>query len=201
MATKNKAPKAPVIIKAPKIVSAWKNVSKVTGKSDADNSQAVLALGREMLSSTLSIRDIQKVIKESGITSPIISVGQVEGLRTFVSLHDKFAEFRALPLAKQLSKANAGYKLGAGKAEKSTSFANLESTIKDFNSAKNSKAKAAKPTSAPKVKEPTSNKKALEDIRAFLNSLNAETITTSERDILADISLRLIELDNLVDAE
>ena len=199
MATKTK--KAAVVIKAPKIVSAWKNVSKVTGKSDADNSKAVLDLGREMLSSTLSIRDIQKVIKESGITSPIISVGQVEGLRTFVSLHDKFAEFRALPLAKQLSKANAAYKLGAGKAEKVSSFTNLESAVKDFNAEKNAKAKANKPAkaSAPKTKEVTDTKAVLSGFLTFLNALNAESVTTKEAEIMEQISMKLVEFEMVND--
>lgn len=198
MATKNKAPKAPVVIKAPKIVSAWKNVSKVTGKSDADNSQAVLALGKEMLASTLSIRDIKKVITDSAITSPIISVGQVEGLRAFVTLHAKFAEFRALPLAKQLSKANATYKLGTTKAEKVSSFANLESEIKGFNSEKSAKAKANKaPKATPKAKEVTDTKAVLTSFLAFVNALNAESITTKEAEIMEQISMKLVEFETL----
>jgi hypothetical protein len=188
-----KAKNVVVTITAPKIVTAWQNIAEVGSTNEANAIKAINELVKAMTASKLSIRDIQKVIKETKIETSILKVSHVEGLPTWSAMREKFADFKALPLAKQLSKATAGYKLGAGVVEKMSSLEVVDKEIKDFNSRKNSNSKkSSKPT---KEKKATTNAEVLSGFLNFLGALNAEALTDAELDLMADISLKLIELE------
>lgn len=191
MTAKAKAAKQEVTIKAPKITTAWLKVVEVTGKNEAENTNAILALVSEMQKSSLSIRDIQKVIKETKKESATLKISHVEGLMTWADMRSKFAEFCNLPLSSQLAKATAAYKLlGTGTAAKLPS---LEVVEKETATARKAKANKAKAPKAPKAK--TTNKEVLQGFLTYLMALNAESLTDSEIDLLSDISLRIIELE------
>ena len=151
-----------------------------------------------MIKSKLSIRDIEKVIKETKRESSVLKISQIEGLPTFAEMNEKFEDFRALPLAKKLTKAAATYKLGAGKVEKFEKFSQVESAIKDFNQAKNHKAKSQPAKTAPKSKVTTLD--TLKAFSAFVNALDVESIKTKEAQVMLEISMRLSEFEQLVDA-
>lgn len=182
-----------VVITAPKITSAYHAICDLTAKNDASAETAIIKLGNEMIKSKLSINDIKKVIKDTKRTSSVLLISHVEGLPTFVAMNEKYPEFRALPLAKRLTKAAATYKLGVGKVEKLDTFAKVEASIKDFNQAKNHKAKSQPKT----AKKTATTKQALESFRNFVNALDPAKLSENERDILADISLRIIELEDI----
>lgn len=190
MATKATSKKV-IVISAPKIVSAFHAICDLTAKNDMNAEIAILKLANEMKKSKLSINDIRKVIKETNRESSVLKISQIEGLPTFADMNEKYEEFRALPLAKKLTKAAATYKLGVGKVEKLEKFSQVESAIKDFNQAKNHKAKS-QPAKAAKKANTESTLKAF---LAFINALNADALTDSEMDVLSDISIALIELE------
>lgn len=187
----SKTQKTPVVITAPKITSAWLKVVEVTGKNEVENIKAVEVLVGAMKDSQLSIRDIQKVIKETNRESATLKVSHIEGLITWSALRAKFADFRELPLTNQLAQAVASYKLlGAGNAEKMPSLEVLQEEVKSARKAKNSK--NLKPKNS---KTKTTNKEVLSGFLTFLKALNAEALTDAEIDLLADISLQIIELE------
>jgi hypothetical protein len=196
MSTKATSKKV-VVITAPKISSAYHAICDLTAKNDMNAEIAILKLANEMKKSNLSINDIKKVIKETKRESSVLKISQIEGLPTFADMNEKYEEFRALPLAKKLTKAAATYKLGVGKVEQLDTFAKVEASIKDFNQAKNHKAKSQPKT----AKKTATTKQALESFRDFVNALNPTKLSETERDILADISLRLIELEDIAMAE
>ena len=187
----SKSAKTPVTITAPKITSAWLKVVEVTGKNEVENINAINALVGAMKDSKLSIRDIQKVIKDTNRESAVLKVSHVEGLTTWAEMREKFADFRDLPLTSQLAQATASYKLlGAGNAAKMPSLEVVKDEVKSARKAKNSK------KSAPKTaKAKTTNREVLQGFLTFLNALNAESLTDSEMDLLSDISIRIIELE------
>lgn len=187
-----------VVITAPKITSAYHALCDLTAKNEASAEAAVIKLGLEMCASKLSINDIKKVIKETNRKSSVLLVSHIEGLPTFIVMNEKYPEFRALPLAKKLTKAAATYKLGVGKVEKLDTFAKVEASIKDFNQAKNHKAKSSgNSKSSTPTKKTATTKQALESFRNFVNALDPAKLSENERDILADISLRIIELEDI----
>lgn len=197
MATKATSKKV-VVITAPKITSAYHAICDLTAKNDASAEIAIIKLGKEMAASKLSINDIKKVVKETGRTSSVLLISHIEALPTFVDMNEKFAEFKALPLAKKLTKAAAAYKLGAGYATSLPTFAGVEASIKDFNQRKNDKAKSSgKSKSSTPTKKTATTAQALESFRNFVNALDPAKLSENERDILADISLRIIELEDI----
>ena len=195
MTAKSKAPKQEVKVTAPKIAKAWINVVEVSAKNEVENINAINALVTEMNNSQLSVRDIMKVIKETNRESAILKVSHVEGLRTWAEMRSQFAEFSALPLASQLAKATAAFKLlGAGNATKMKS---LEIVEKEVKTARKAKAQKSKGNSTPKTKATATTAQVLESFRNFVNALDPAKLTEKERDILADVSLRLIELEEV----
>jgi hypothetical protein len=128
-----------VTISAPAIESAWSDLVVQTTTSEQGAIRACLDLAREMKKSQLSIRDIQKAIKQTGLESPFVKVSHVEGLPSMLALQ-KVEGFSALPLAKQLSTANASYKLlGAGIGEQMPNLDALETEIARERKEKNDK--------------------------------------------------------------
>lgn len=188
-----KTQKAPVTITAPKITSAWLKVVEVTGKNEVENISAINSLVGAMRDSQLSIRDIQKVIKDTNRESAVLKVSHVEGLITWSEMREKFADFRDLPLTSQLAQAVAAYKLlGAGNAEKMPSLEVVKNETKTARKAKNSK------KSAPKAKAKTTNTEVLAGFAKFLDSLDAESLTDADLDLMADISMKLIEFEPVI---
>lgn len=195
MSTKTKqVKKQEVIIKAPKITSAWLKVVEVSNKSEADITNAILALYGAISSSKISRNDARKVCKETNKEGSVLKFSHIEGLDTWAEMRKKFAEFSLLPVASQLSQSTAAYKLlGAGKAEKMPSLEVVKNEVATARKAKNSKSK----TSSVKEKQTASVKENLENVRKFIYALNPADLTEAERDILADISLRLIDLEEV----
>lgn len=180
----------PVVISAPKIESAWSRIVEVSTNGEKATFQEILNLGKEMKSSQLSIRDIQKAIKQTGLESPFVKVSHVEGIPTLVSMQ-KVAGFSALPLAKQLSTAVASYKLlGAGIGEQLPSLEAIEKANAQARKAKNEKAKEGTQKESSK-KEPKSNADTLKQILAYITALDMGSLTEIEEALIAEIESTL----------
>lgn len=186
--TASKKAKNVVTIKAPKLATAWANVCTTSSKSENEIIKSIENLSATMvLESRLSVRDIQKFIKDTGKTSAFVSTSHVPALPTWSKLRAKFADFKALPLAKQLSTASASYDLlGAGKGEQYPTLDALKTEIATVRKAKNSKTKEPKSAKTPKAKKTV--RETLEDILAFANSLDAESIGEEDFDLLLEIA-------------
>jgi hypothetical protein len=176
-----------ITISAPKIEKAWSDLVVISTTGEQEAIRASLVLAKEMKSSQLSIRDIQKAIKQTGLESPFVKVSHVEGLPTMLAMQ-KVSGFSALPLAKQLSTAVASYKLlGTGIGEQLPSLEAIENANAQARKAKNEKA------TTPKVKE---GKKAttadtLKHILAFITALDMGSLTEIEEGYVAEIESTL----------
>lgn len=182
--TKNaKAPKNAVVIKAPKLATAWANVCITSSKSENEIIKSVENLSATMvLESRLSVRDIQKFIKDTGKVSAFVSTSHVPALPTWSKLRTLHADFKALPLAKQLSTASASYDLlGAGKGEQFKTLNALTTEIATVRKAKNSKSNETKPAKEKKVKD------TFGDILAFFTALDFSNLSETEQDKVAEI--------------
>ena len=168
-------------VSSPAIEKAWSNLVVQTTTSEQGAIRACLDLAKEMKKSTLSIREIQKAIKQTGLESPFVKVSHVEGLPSMLALQ-KVAGFSALPLAKQLSTATASYKLlGAGIGEQMPNLEALETEIARERKVKNDKPSEPKET---KAKTP---KDTLKSILAFMTALDLSTLSENELDTIAEI--------------
>lgn len=191
MATKSKAPKQEVKVTAPKIAKAWVHVVEVSAKNETENINAISALVIEMNNSSLSIRDIMKVIKDTGKESAVLKVSHVEGLKTWSEMRAKFAEFSTLPLSEQLAKATAAYKLlGSGTAEQMPSLEVVQKEVKTARKAKAQKSSNQKPV----TKKTATTQSTLKDILQFLKSIDPKTLQDSDIDLINDIADTLMEL-------
>jgi hypothetical protein len=186
--TAKKAPKSAVVIKAPKLVSAWNEVCSTSAKSENEIVKAIENLSATMkLESRLTVAEQKKFIKgleDGGKVSSFIKSSHAPALLTWSKLRSLHADFRALPIAKQLSTASASYDLlGAGNGEQIKTLDALQKEIATVRKAKNSKsAKAPKETA--KAKAP---KNTLADILAYVTALDFVTISESDADLIAEI--------------
>jgi hypothetical protein len=181
--TKNSA----VIVSAPKIADAWVKACKASDTAEGKIADSILSLVTELVASDLSIKDKQKVIKATGKTSGILLISHVEGLPTWKNLRETHAEFRAMPLDKQLARATAAYKmLGAGNAEQLGSWDAIDKATKAEKALRNSKASTPKEEKSP-VKEKASDSKTLRQILAYVTALDLSTLADSDLDLIAEI--------------
>lgn len=189
MTSKTSKKAKPVTIKAPKITTAWNGVCTTSAKSESEIIKAVENLSAVMvLESGLSVRDIKKVITDTGKVSAFVSVSHVPALPTWSKLRALHADFKALPLAKQLSTASASYDLlGAGNGEQIKTLDALTKEIATVRKAKNAKSNAPKESSK-KSKAKKTVRETLQDILAFANSLDAESIGEEDFDLLLEIA-------------
>ena len=178
-----------VTISAPKIENAWSALVVQTTTSEQGAIRACLELAREMKKSQLSIRDIQKVIKQTGLESPFVKVSHVEGLPTMLALHQNVAGFAGLPLSKQLSTATASYKLlGAGIGEQMPSLDALDAEITRERANKNNKQNTPKDETSDKPAKPAkTDKDTLKSMLAYLVALDLSTLKDAELDLIAEI--------------
>jgi hypothetical protein len=185
--SKAKVAKAPVVIVAPKITTAWINVCVTTKKGESDATAQVLALAKEIGASQLSIRDVMKVIKDSGQESPIVKASHVEGLTTFSKLmSDK--DFQALPLAQKLSNAVAAYKLlGVEVAQSLPTFEVVKNEVKK---ARKNKAQKAKGSTSTKPKK-ANNSDVLKAFLAWTLSTDFTSLSDKEIEMLNEIQSSL----------
>lgn len=184
-ATKSaKKAKNTVTIKAPKLATAWNNVCATSAKSESEIIKSVENLSATMvLESRLSVRDIQKFIKDTGKVSAFVSTSHVPALPTWSKLRALHADFKALPLAKQLSTASASYDLlGAGKGEQIKTLEALTKEIATVRKAKNTKSN--EPKSSKQSKAP---KNTLADILAYFSALDFATLTDDQLDTVTEI--------------
>lgn len=180
----SKSPKNAVIVKAPKITTAWTTVCATSAKSENEIVKSVENLSAVMvLESRLSVRDIKAVIKSSGKVSAFVSVSHVEALPTWSKLRALHADFKALPLAKQLSTASASYSLlGSGKGEQ---YPTLEALTKEIATVR--KAKQSAPKSEAKEPKSKAPKDTLKDILAYFTALDTSILEDSQLDTIAEI--------------
>lgn len=185
MTSTPKAPKNAVVIKAPKIASAWLKVVSTANNSEVEVIKAIENLSAVMvLESRLSVRDIKKVIASTGKACGLVSVSHVEALPTWSKLRALHADFKALPLAKQLSTASASYSLlGAGKGEQFKSLEVLTKEVATVRKAKNSKSKETPAKSAKVAK--ASNLDAIKAFTALVSSLDFANLTDAEAEAFA----------------
>lgn len=185
--TKAKAPKA-VEIKAPKIVTAWTSVCATSAKSESEIIKAIENLSATLvLESRLSVSDQKKFIKgleSGGKVSSFVKSSHAPALPTWSKLRALHADFRALPIAKQLSTAAASYDLlGAGKGEQ---IKTLEALTKEIAGVRKAKAQKAKEGSTTPAKEKKA-KDTLKDILAYFTALDTSTLDDAQLDTLVEI--------------
>lgn len=190
MATSKKNAKAPksVDIKAPKIVTAWSSVCSTSAKSENEIIKAIENLSATLvLESRLSVTDQKKFIKgleDGGKVSSFVKSSHAPALPTWSKLRTLHADFRALPIAKQLSTAAASYDLlGSGKGEQYKTLEILTKEIAGVRKNKAEKNKEQKSTPA-KAKAP---KDTLKDILAFFTALDTSILEDAQLDTIAEI--------------
>lgn len=177
-----------VTIKAPKLVSAWNEVCSTSAKSENEIVKAIENLSATMkLESRLTVAEQKKFIKgleDGGKVSSFVKSSHAPALLTWSKLRSLHAEFRALPIAKQLSTASASYDLlGAGKGEQIKTLDALTKEIATIRKAKNEKsAKTPKNEKTPKAPKDT-----LADILAYFTALNFEELSENQLDQIAEI--------------
>ncbi len=188
MATKSKAPKS-VEIKAPKIATAWNGVCTTSAKSENEIVKAIENLSATLiLESRLSVADQKKFIKgleDSGKVSSFVKSSHAPALPTWSKLRALHADFRALPIAKQLSTAAASYDLlGSGNGEQIKTLEALTKEIATVRKAKADKSKEQKSSTPAKSKAP---KDTLKDILAFFTALDTSILEDAQLDTIAEI--------------
>ena len=188
-ATAKKAPKSAVVIKAPKLVSAWNEVCSTSAKSESEIVKAIENLSATMkLESRLTVAEQKKFIKgleDGGKVSSFIKSSHAPALLTWSKLRSLHADFRALPIAKQLSTASASYDLlGAGNGEQIKTLEALQKEIATVRKAKNNKsAKAPKNEKSAKVAKDT-----LAEILAYFTALDFASLTETQQDQISEIN-------------
>ena len=193
-ASKSAKKSAPVAITSPKITSAWLKVVATSNAGESKTIEAVENLSATMvLESRLTVKDVQKVIKDSGKVCGLVSVSHVPALPTWSKLRAKHEAFKALPLSKQLSTAMASYDLlGAGKGEELPSVEALAKSIKETRATKTAKRKEAKSSTPAKPKK-ASNLDAMTAFHALVLSLDFTNLSDKEAEALANIQSALDE--------
>lgn len=191
MTKSTKAPKNTITIKAPKLTSAWVSVCSTSAKSESEIIKAIENLSATMvLESRLSVTDQKKFIKgleDSGKVSSFVKSSHAPALPTWSKLRALHAEFRALPIAKQLSTASASYDLlGAGNGEQIKTLDALQKEIATVRKAKNGK--SAKTPKETKAKTP---KDTLADILAYFTALNFDELSEAQLDTVAEIHAQI----------
>lgn len=190
-----------VEITAPKITTAWNALTNVTAENDKNAILAITSLAKEIKLSGLSINDIKAVIKKTGNESGLVKLSHVEGLTTWLAFQ-KYKEFKALALDRQLSSAVSSYKLlGSGKGEQIKTWGAIAKAIKEARAVKNAKSKASKaPTSAKTKAEKKSQKETLIEMSAWISALDVEAMDEDTKDALA-VLITEVEAKNEVLAD
>lgn len=199
MATSSKkSAVAPVVIKAPKITAAWAAVCVTSAKSEKEIVAAIENLSAVMiLESRLTVADRKKFIKnleESGKVSSFVKSSHVPALATWSKLRSLHADFRALPVTRQLSTAMASYDiLGAGKGE---SYKNLDTLLKEISTMRKAKNDKRKESSSVQTDKKESKSKAtnLDAIKAFtalIDSLDFTAFTPAEDEAIAMLQMAI----------
>ena len=191
MTTASKAPKAPktVTISAPKIVTAWQGVCTTSANSENEIVKAIENLHSVLtLESRLSVTDKKKFIKnleDAGKVSSFIKASHVPAIPTWVNFRKLHKEFKALPIAKQLSVAMASYDiLGVGKGEQ---IKTLDALVKEISTVRKAKTSKAKEGSTTPKKAKATNADTLKSILNYFTGLDTDTLTEDEKDMLAEI--------------
>jgi hypothetical protein len=183
-----KTAKTAVVIKAPKLVSAWNEVCSTSAKSENEIVKAIENLSATMkLESRLTVAEQKKFIKgleDGGKVSSFIKSSHAPALLTWSKLRSLHADFRALPIAKQLSTASASYDLlGAGNGEQIKTLDALTKEIATVRKAKNDKsAKTPKGEKSAKVAKDT-----LADVLAYFTALDFASLSETQQDQIAEI--------------
>jgi hypothetical protein len=142
------------------------------------------------LESRLSVTEQKKFIKgleDAGKVSSFIKSSHAPALLTWSKLRTLHADFRALPIAKQLSTASAAYDLlGSGNGETLKTLSSLNLAISSARKAKADKRETPKTDKPAKAKKTVRD--TLKDILAFANSLDAESIGEEDFDLLLEIA-------------
>jgi hypothetical protein len=195
--TSKKITSKKVTITAPKIKSAWVNVCATSGKAEKDIISAIENLSAVLvLESGLSVADMKQVIKETGKESSFIKVSHVPALPTWSKLRALHGDFKALPIAKQLSTAMASYDiLGAGVGEQIKAGVD-EFTGEPISATENlqreiSRVRKAKQSQTPKSDTPAKSAKVsknpLVEMLAYFTALDVSVLSEKDKDTLAEI--------------
>lgn len=193
MTTKSTSKKAPVVIvKAPKIVTAWSSVCSTSAKSENEIVKAIENLSATLvLESRLSVSDQKKFIKgleDGGKVSSFVKSSHAPALPTWSKLRALHKDFTALPIAKQLSTASASYDLlGSGKGEQIKTLDALQKEIATIRKAKAEKSKEGSTTPAKEKKA----KDTLKDILAYFTALDTSILEDAQLDTLVEIQFIL----------
>ena len=145
-----------------------------------------------VLESRLSVAEQKKFIKgleDAGKVSSFVKSSHAPALPTWSKLRALHADFKALPIAKQLSTASASYDLlGAGKGEQIKTLDALQKEIATIRKTKNDK------TQTPKEDKPSkAPKNALADMLAYFTALDFSKLTVEQQDTVSDIHAVLEE--------
>jgi len=189
MTTAKKA-KAEIIVTAPKVESAWRAICDTTNSQDSDLVKYLHSLATELGNSQLSTRDLQKVIKATGVTSSRVSVTQVPKLVTWQVWHNKSEEFRGMAINKQLSLVSGAYDiLGVESAKGIATLDALKAEVKAIRATK--KGKAEKPAK-PAKKGKATTAQALADTIRFIATIDPAKLSESESRLFDEL-FRVVE--------
>ena len=207
-ASKKTSKKAEVIIKAPKIVSAWNSLCKDHATAEGGIVGAIVNLHNVLtLESRLSVTDKKKFIgnlEKGGTVSSFFKASHVPAIPTWMNFRKVHKGFEDLPIAKQLSVAMASYDiLGVGQGEQIkaskdeqgnpiSSLENLNKAISVTRKAKTEKAKegATTPTKPAKAKATIAD-----TLRAAISLVNS--IGDDAEDEVYDLILELAQAANI----
>ena len=189
--------KAVVIVKAPKIVTAWNNVCKVSNKSEQEVFASIVNLHEVLTNeSRLSVADKKKFIKgleEGGAVSSFIKASHVPAIPTLMNFRKIYKDFATLPIAKQLSTAMASYDiLGVGKGE---TFKSLEILTKEISAVRKAKAEKAKEGATTPTKPAKAKATIADTLRAAISLVNS--IGDDAEDEVYDLILELAQAANI----
>jgi hypothetical protein len=188
MSVSTKAPKSVSSTNNSTIARLWSDLVVQTTTSEQGAIRACLVLAKQMKSSSITVRETMKVVKETGLESPFVKVSHVEGLPSMLALQN-VKGFSALSLSKQLSTATASYKLlGAGIGEQMPSLEALEAEIARERKNKNDKKAEGKEGKEGKKKATTAD--TLASILAFITALDFSTIEegSKEENLIVEIA-------------
>ena len=185
--TAKKAPKSAIVIKAPKLMSACTSVCSTSAKSESEIIKAIENLSATMvLESRLSVADQKRFIKgleDAGKVSSFVKSSHAPALPTWSKLRALHADFRAFPIAKQLSTASASYDLlGAGNGEQIKTLDALMKEIATVRKNKNEKSAKGEPKSAKAPKD------TLAEILAYFTALDFAGLSETQQDQIAEIN-------------
>ena len=144
--TKSATPSTAVVTAIPAVNTAWRVLCKKSAQAETINVNALKVIAVVIKNQKGSATAVSASIQATGETAKIkaLTFATVKCLPTWFELQAKHADFRALPLDKQITMANKAYNLlGKGNAEIIAEYPDLVKSLDNAQAEKTRKAKAS----------------------------------------------------------